>query len=171
LLEASVYNPVSVPNGPHHAYIFQDQTRPWFKIGISRDPDFRRKQLCWDIYGARSLDKIKEYRRWTFANYFGALHVEQAAIGMLKSLGLAQVRSPDWFETDQPTMNEAIESVDRLTTGIISWEEMNASTECIAARPERPYGAYLVDTKFRTLQLWYESEPGCWTSGRPRRQR
>jgi len=122
-------------------------------MGISRDPDFRRKKLCWDIYGAHSLDKIQEYRRWTFANYFGALHVEQAAIGMLKSLGLAQVRSPDWFETDQPTMNEAIESVDRLTTGIISWEEMNASTECIAARPERPYGAYLVETKFRTLQL------------------
>ena len=67
-------------------------------------------------------------------------------------------------------MNEAIESVDRLANGIIAWEEMNASSECMAARSDTPYGAYLFETNFRTIQLWFESAPGRWTpSGRRKR--
>ena len=43
-----MYAPNSVPEGPHHIYIFQDQTRPWFKIGESRSPDDRIKNVTWE---------------------------------------------------------------------------------------------------------------------------
>jgi len=52
-----MYAPNSVPEGPHHIYIFQDQTRPWFKIGESRSPDDRIKTLLGSILALR-LSKL-----------------------------------------------------------------------------------------------------------------
>jgi hypothetical protein len=150
-----MYVPSSVPKGPHHLYIFQHRSMPWFKIGESRDPDFRRKNL------GRHL-RSKEYRRWTFKNYYGCFYVEQAAIGMMKSFEFDQVRSADWFELDQPTMDAIIVSIDELANSIIAWEEMNASADCDGCRKEKPYGAYLFRTNFLPLQHWFENESGPW---------
>jgi hypothetical protein len=157
-----MYNPNSVPDGPHYFYIFQDQTKPWFKLGISRNPDFRRKKLCWEIYGRHSLGNIVKYRSWAFRNYFGSLYVEQAAIGMMKNFGFVEVRTPDWFEVDQQTMDALIVSIGELAEAITNWEDMNAATECDACREEKPYGAYLYDSRFLPLDQWYEVAPGRW---------
>lgn len=150
-----MYVPGSVPKGPHHLYIFQHETKPWFKIGESRDPDFRRRKL------GRKL-RSKEYRRWAFENYYGCFYVEQAAIGMMKSFGLARVRSADWYELDQLTMDAIIVSIDELANSIIAWEEMNASAECEARRKEKPYGAYLIRTRYLPFQHYFESESEPW---------
>ncbi len=148
-----MFLPGSVPKGPHHFYIFQHKTKPWFKFGESRDPDGRRRNL------GRSL-RSREYRRWTFVNYYGCFYVEQTAIGLIKNLDFVQVRSQDWFELDPPTMDAIIVSIDELATSIIEWEELNTSTECDACRKDRPYGAFLHRTNFLLLQHWIENESG-----------
>jgi hypothetical protein len=86
---------------------------------------------------------------------------------MIKSFGLVQVRSPDWFEIDQPTMNAVIESIDHLAKAIISWEQMNTFPESNACREEKPYGAHLFATDFESLQFWFESAPGRWEPSGP----
>lgn len=154
-----MYPPNSVPQGPHHVYIFQDQTRPWFKIGESRRPYDRRKEVTWKVHGGNSLDKLKEYRRWTFQNYYAGIHVEQAAMGLLKNLGLSPVRKPDWFEIDCATMDAVILSIDELARSIILWEQRNASIECVCYSG-KPYGDYLHDTDFVTLGEVWEKDDG-----------
>jgi hypothetical protein len=144
-----------VPEGPHYVYIFQHRTKPWFKIGESRNPISRRKNLG-------SFLRSNEYRKWKFEDYFACFYVEQAAIRMMRNFGFVPVRSPDWFEVNQPTMDAIIISIDELTKSISDWEEMNASADCDAARQEKPYGAYLFDTMFVPLDHWYEVSPGCW---------
>lgn len=147
-----MYVPSAVPKGPHYLYIFQHKVRPWFKIGESRDPDFRRRSL------GRKL-RSKEYRKWTFENYYGCFYVEQAAIGVLKMFGFTRVHSADWFEIDQPTMDAAIVSIDELARSINVWEQRNASTDCVCYSG-KPYGDYLLDTDHVTLGHVYEGVDG-----------
>lgn len=101
---------------------------------------------------------------WRFEKHYRCLYVEQAAIGMMKSSGFDPVRSPDWFELDQPTTDAIIASIDEYAKSITDWEGMNASAEYGAICREKPYGAYLYDTMFVPLDSWYEVAPGRWGS-------
>lgn len=104
------------------------------------------------MHGARSLRKIKTYRAWEFKNYYGAFFVEQAAIGLMISLGLNPVRAEDWFEIDQATMEIVVDTVDRLAKPIIAWEHIDGSNECgIQQNDKSPYWQYLCDTNFETV--------------------
>ena len=159
-----MYVPGSVPKGPHYLYIFQHRSKPWFKIGESRSPHSRRTSL------GRYL-RSKEYRKWSFENYYGCFYVEQAIIGMMKTFEFPKVHSGDWFELDQPTMDAIIIGIDELVELIIAWEGMNVATECDAIRLDKPYGAYLSQIHYLTLQLWTEPEDALGTLGALRHSR
>lgn len=158
-----MYAPHQVPEGPHHVYIFRDQTKPWFKIGETRDLEGRRRDVTWRIYGANSLDRLTVYRSWSFQNYYAGIHVEQATIGLLKNIGLSPARNPDWFEVDLATIDAAIVSIDELARAINVWEQRNASTECSACLPGKPYGDHVWDTDWVTVESWYEEDDGRLT--------
>jgi hypothetical protein len=155
-----MYAPHQVPEGPHYVYILHDQTRSWFKIGETRDVEDRRKIVTWQVLGGNSLHRLKVYRTWIFQNYYAAIHVEQAAMGLMKNIGLSPVRRPDWFELDCTTMDAAIVSIDELAKSIDFWEKRNASLECSACDEGEPYGDYIWDTDWVTFEHLFEEDDG-----------
>lgn len=151
-----MYAPHLVPEGPHHVYIFHDPTRSRFKVGESRDPIARRRTVAREVLSWSERPKLSEYRRWTFENYYAGIHVEQAAMSLLKQLGFSPVREPDWFEVDQPTMDAVILSIDELANAINQWQKINSFPETDARRKDKPYGQYLSYNDYLPLQHWWE---------------
>jgi hypothetical protein len=117
--------PNPIPAGTWCTYVFAERDRPYFKIGLSRKPQSRRKQVS-----SRKL-RPRHYRAWEFDSYFAALYVEQAIIGLLKDFEFQRVSSDDWFEVDEPTMKVVTEIADDLATKIRYWEFSNVGMFCV----------------------------------------
>ena len=115
--------------GPHHVYIFYDETKHKFKIGItSSELERYRKQLCAKQYGARSHNKIKTVYSWNVGSVFSASFLEQTIIETLIRLGFER-HEGDWFEADRTTVVGVWNAIDDLAEQIQLWEGANYKWE------------------------------------------
>ena len=72
-----------------------------------------------------------------------AVFLEQTAIALTKEWGFEEVRAPNWFEIDEPSIKAIIQAIDELNDTLRQWSMRNRGESCFVPLLDVPYGRYI----------------------------